>query len=148
MPYIMALSNLMNGKKAQWMVDADTKHSLTYTIDCAKAMVLLATHQECFNQTWHLPTFNPALSGKEFIELAALELGKKPGYMVLKKWMIKMAGFFNKTISELFEMLYQYEFDYYFDSTKFNEHFDYHPVNYKDGIHETIEWLKKHPTVR
>jgi nucleoside-diphosphate-sugar epimerase len=145
MPYIMAISNLMKGKNAQWMIDVNTMHSFSYTVDCGKAMVLLVNSEECFNQTWHMPTFNPPITGKEFIEFAALELGKTPGNMVLKKWMVKMAGFFNRTISELYEMLYQYEFDYYFDSTKFNEYFKYKPMNYQDGLHETIEWLKKHP---
>jgi nucleoside-diphosphate-sugar epimerase len=147
MPYIMAISNLMKGKNAQWMIDVNTVHSFSYTVDCGKAMVLLVNNEECFNQTWHMPTFNPPITGKEFIELAALELGKTPGHMVLKKWMVKMAGFFNRTISELYEMLYQYEFDYYFDSTKFNEYFKYKPINYHNGIHETIEWLKKYPSM-
>jgi len=142
MPYIMVISNLMKGKKAQWMVDVNTRHSFTYTVDCGKAMALLANREECFNQIWHIPTFNPPVTGKAFIELAALELGEKRGHMVLNKWMVKMAGIFNRTISELYEMLYQYEFDYYFDSTKFDEYFKYNPVNYQDGIHETIEWLK------
>jgi hypothetical protein len=63
--------------------------------------------------------------------------------MVLKKWMIKMAGLFDKTVKESVEMLYQSEFEYYFDSRKFNEYFKYSPVSYMNGIHETIGFLRK-----
>jgi hypothetical protein len=57
--------------------------------------------------------------------------------------MIKMAGFIDKTVRESFEMLYQSEFEYYFDSTKFDDYFNYNPVTYKDGIRETIGFIRK-----
>jgi nucleoside-diphosphate-sugar epimerase len=142
-PYILTISNLMKGKKAQWMVDVNKIHSFTYTIDSAKGLILLANNEKCFDQIWHLPTFNPAIDGKTFIELVAKELVMAPDYTVLKKWMVKMISFFNKTVYESYEMLYQSEFDYYFDSTKFNDFFNYKPVSYAEGIHETLEFLKR-----
>lgn len=143
LPYFMAFENMMKGKKANWLVEVNKLHSFTYTIDCAKGLNLLWNKEDCFQQVWHLPTYNPGITGKKFIELIAKELGVKPEYMVLKKWMIRMAGFFNKTIYESYEMLYQYENDYYFDSTKFNEFFNYQPISYENGIRETIDFLKK-----
>jgi nucleoside-diphosphate-sugar epimerase len=142
MLHILAIDKLMNGKSAQWMVDAHKAHSFTYTLDCAKSLVLLANREDSFNQVWHLPTFNPAPDGELMIELIAKELGLTPKYSVLKKWMVKMAGFFDKTVGELYEMQYQNEFDYHFDSTKFNTAFNYQPVSYEKGIHETIEYLR------
>jgi nucleoside-diphosphate-sugar epimerase len=142
LPYILAIDRLMKGKRAQWLVDVHKLHSFTYTIDSAKGMILLSNREECFNQTWHLPTYNP-IDGETFIHMIAKELGFARHYTVLSKWMIKMAGFFNKTVSESFEMLYQNKFNYYFDSTKFNTFFNYIPKSYYDGIHETIEFLKK-----
>jgi nucleoside-diphosphate-sugar epimerase len=142
-PYIMAIGNLIKGKKAQWMVDVHTPHSYTYTLDCARALALLSARDECFNQTWHMPTFNPPIDGKTFIELTAKEAGSDPSFFVLKKWMIRMAGLFDRTIYELYEMLYQSEYNYYFDSTKFNDFFHYQPVPYAQGIHETVEFYKQ-----
>ncbi|MCX6151339.1 MAG: NAD-dependent epimerase/dehydratase family protein [Ignavibacteriales bacterium] len=142
-PYVLAIDKLMNGKSAQWLVDVNKPHSFSYTIDCAKGLKLLSKSDESFNQIWHLPTYNPALDGKTFINLIAKELGVAPNYSVLKKWMIKAVGFFNKTLSEIYEMLYQSEFEYYFDSTKFNNFFNYKPISYAEGIHETIEFIKK-----
>jgi nucleoside-diphosphate-sugar epimerase len=141
-PYILVFDKLLYGKKAQWMMDVNKLHSFTYTIDAAKGLVLLSGRDECFNQTWHLPTCNPPVDGETFIELVANELGIAPDYAVLKKWMVKMIGFFSKTVFESFEMLYQSEFDYYFDSTKFNNYFNFNPKLYSAGIYETIEFLR------
>lgn len=138
MPFILAIDKLLNGKKGLWMGSANCKHSFTYTRDIAKSLLLLANNKESGNQIWHLPTYNPAITGKEFIELIAKELGVKPNYTVLKKWSVKLIGLFNKTIAEVYEMLYQNEIDYCFDSTKFNNFFNYEPIPYKSGIHDTL----------
>ncbi|MCX6155435.1 MAG: NAD-dependent epimerase/dehydratase family protein [Candidatus Kapabacteria bacterium] len=140
-PYILVIDKLMKGKNAQWMLDAEKTHSFTYTIDCAKAMKILAKSEDSFNQVWHIPTYNPGITGKTFVELVAKELKKAPKYMILKKWMLQLVGIFDKTVSEINEMLYQTENDYYFDSTKFNRTFSYQPITYEEGIHETIKTL-------
>ena len=142
-PYVLVIKNLINGKKAQWLINDNKLHSYTYTIDSAKGMVLLANNKESFNQIWHLPTYSPPINGKTFIEFVAKELGSTPNRIILKKWMIKIIGVFNKPISETYEMLYQSEFDYYFDSTKFCEFFNYRPKPYLEGIQETIDYLNK-----
>ena len=142
-PYVLAIEKLMKGKSAQWMGSVNTVHSYSFTLDCAKGLVLLSEDEKCFNQTWHLPTYNPPITGKEFIEIAAKEIGVAPKYSVAPKFMLKLLGLFNKIVAELNEMLYQSEFDYYFDSTKFNEYFKYQPKSYEEGLHETIVYLKK-----
>ncbi len=142
-PYIMVFDKLLNGHKPQWMVDASKLHTLSYTPDCARALVLLAGRIECFGQTWHLPSYFPPVNGKTFIEVVARETGMKADFFLLKKWMIKMAGLFNKTVAESYEMLYQNEFDYIFDSTKFNSYFNFEPTSYVEGVRGTIEFLKK-----
>ena len=142
LPYILVIDKLMHNKKAQWMVNVNQPHSFTYTLDCVNGLYLLANKKEAFNQVWHLPTYNPAIDGKTFIKLVADEIGATARYSVLSKFMIKMAGLFNKTISELYEMLYQNEYEYYFDSSKFSTYFKYSPKSYHDGIRETIEFLK------
>lgn len=141
-PYFMAIDRLMKGMSAQWLVDDKIPHSFTYTLDCAKGLDLLWRNDDCFQQIWHLPTCNPGIDGKTFIEIAAKELKVKPDYSVLKKWMIQLAGLFNRTIYESVEMLYQSEFDYQFDSTKFDKRFNFKPTSYEQGIKETIEFLK------
>ena len=127
---------------SKWIVDIDKPHSFTYTVDCAKGLYLLAGENDAFNQIWHLPTFYPAIDGETFIDIVVNELRVSPRYSVLKKWMVKAAGIFDKTTSESYEMLYQHEFNYHFDSSKFNKYFDYKPKPYNEGIKETIRFVK------
>ena len=142
LPYLMVFKNLLQGKQAQWLVNPQTIHTFSYTTDCAKAMMLLAENESSFNQVWHLPSSNPGISGQTFIEMAAKELSLKSNFMVLKKWMIAFGGLFDTTIRESYEMLYQNEYDYEFDSSKFEKHFNFEPTSYSLGIAETINFLK------
>jgi nucleoside-diphosphate-sugar epimerase len=139
---LMVFENYKKGKKAQWFIDVNKKHSFTYTPDAGKGTAILGNTESAYNQIWHLPTNKNVLTGKEFIELAAKAMGVNPEYMVVKKWMVQMLGLFNKVIKESYEMLYQNEFDYLFDSTKFEKAFNYKPISYEEGIIETVKDMK------
>jgi nucleoside-diphosphate-sugar epimerase len=139
---VMILQNLAKGKKAQWMGNDRKKHSFIFTPDAGKATALLGNTPAAYNQVWHLPTDKNTLTGKEFIELSAKAFGAKPDYMVLKKWMVQMAGLFNPIIKESIEMLYQNEVDYIFDSSKFEKVFGLKPTSYESGIRETAKSYK------
>ena len=139
---VTVFHNLKKGKKAQWFLDANKKHSMTYTPDAGKATAILGNTTSAYNQVWHLPTDKNVLAGKEFIEIAAKAFGVEPNFMVLKKWMIQMVGYFVPVVKESIEMLYQSEYDYLFDSTKFEKAFNFTPTSYKDGIAETVRSMK------
>jgi nucleoside-diphosphate-sugar epimerase len=134
--------NVKKGKKAQWFIDANKKHSMTYTPDAGKATAILGNTNSAYNQIWHLPTDKNALTGKEFIELSAKAFGADPEYTVLKKWMLQMVGVFVPVVKESIEMLYQNEYDYLFDSTKFEKTFNFLPTSYQNGIAETVKSMK------
>jgi nucleoside-diphosphate-sugar epimerase len=135
----MVFENFKKGKKAQWFIDVNRKHSLIYTPDAGKATALLGNTEKAYNQVWHLPTNKNILTGKEFIEIAAKAMGAKPEYMIVKKWMVRLLGLFNKAIKESYEMLYQNEYNYLFDSSKFEKAFNYQPIGYEEGIMKTAK---------
>jgi len=139
---IMVFENFKKGKKAQWFIDVNKKHSFTYTPDAAKGTAILGNTDSADNQIWHLPTNKNALTGKVFIDLAAKAMNVKPEYIVVKKWMTQMLGIFNKVIKESVEMLYQNDSDYLFDSTKFEKAFNYNPISYEEGITNTAKSIK------
>lgn len=139
---VLVFDNYKKGKKAQWMLDVNKKHTFTYTPDAGKATAILGNTESAYNQVWHLPTDKNVLTGKEFIELAAKASGVKPEYTVLKKWMLNMVGLFVKEIKENNEMLYQNNSDYLFDSTKFEKALNYQPVSYEEGIKTTVESIR------
>jgi nucleoside-diphosphate-sugar epimerase len=139
---VTVFHNLKKRKTAQWFIDADKKHSMTYTPDAGRATAILGNTTSAYNQIWHLPTDKNVLTGKEFIELAAKSFGVEPKFMVLKKWMIQLVGIFVPIVKESIEMLYQNEHDYLFDSTKFENAFNFTPTSYQDGIIATVKSMK------
>jgi nucleoside-diphosphate-sugar epimerase len=132
---------LSNGKTAQWLVNADVPHSFTYTPDCGRALPLLAAADDVWGEVWHMPTAPSPPTGRQFVELAASALGVPPHLRVLRPWMLRMAGVFNRTIGEIGEMLYQYEAPYLFDSSKFERRFEFTPAPYAEGIAATASPL-------
>ena len=139
---VMLFENYVKNKKAQWMISEKFLHSFTYTPDAGNGLALLGNTPSAYNQVWHTPTDRNVLTGKEFIALTAKEFGIEPSYMVLPKWMIRMAGMFDKNIKEAVEMLYQSEADYLFDSSKFEKAFGVAPTLYAQGIAETVKSMK------
>jgi len=135
---LLVVQKLVKGQKANWLGRDDVSHSYTYTPDAGKAMYLLGSDPSSDNQVWHMPTYNPAFTGKEYIALIASQLGVKPSYSKLNGFMVKLAGFFNTTIGELHEMLYQNTEPYIFDSTKFDQRFHFKPTTYEQGLADTI----------
>ncbi len=138
-PNVLVFDKLAKGAKGSWLVNDSAKHSFTLTSDAARSLVLLADSESAWNQTWHVPTAADPPTGKQFIELVAKEFDTQPKYRVLTRPMLRLAGWFDTTVRELYEMLYQYEFDYIFDSTKFTETFRFQPTSYAEGVRRTAE---------
>jgi nucleoside-diphosphate-sugar epimerase len=139
----LVMDKFAKGKKAQWLVNDQLKHSYTYTPDCGKALGLLAKSETAWNQIWHMPTAHPPLTGKEMIELAATFFGLAPRYGVISKTMGKIGGLFSTLIREVNEMTYQNDSDYIFDSSKFEKAFGVQATSYEEGIRLTVESYPK-----
>ncbi|MGZ4807811.1 MAG: NAD-dependent epimerase/dehydratase family protein [Thermoanaerobaculia bacterium] len=140
-PHQLVFTRLQAGKPAQWLVNANVPHSLTYTEDCGRALALLAKADDAWGQVWHLPTASPPLTGTEFIAMTARAMKTEPRLKILRPWMMRVAGLFNRTIGEVVETLYQYEGPYVFDSSKFNRRFSFSPTPYERGVEETARHL-------
>ncbi len=132
-------NNLKIGKKANWLGSIKYKHSFTYTPDAGKAVAMLGNDPDAYGQVWHLPTTSDPFTGKEWIESIAKELGVKPKYQVASKFMVRLLGLFVPVMRELVEMIYQYDRDYVFDSTKFETKFNFKPTPYLEGIKTIIK---------
>ena len=130
----LLFENYAKSKSAQWLLDDYHKHTFIYTPDASKATAILGNTPEAYDQVWHLPSDSNVITGKEMINMSANAFDVKPNYMTLSKWMVKMYGLFDKSVKESIEMLYQYENDYLFDSSKFQKHFNFAPTSYQDGI--------------
>ncbi len=141
----LVFANMKKGKKAQWFINADVPRSYNYTPDAARALYILATNEKSFGQVWHLPSVSPALTGRQFIKLSAKYMNASEKFTVLPKWALKLIGWFNPFMKEAYEMNYQDEFAFRFNSSKFEKAFHFIPTPYEQAIKTTAEWFLNNP---
>ena len=141
-PNLLVFEPFSQKKKASWLVNDSVPHSLTYTPDAAQGLVQLAERATAWNQTWHIPTTPNPLTGKEFVVIAAKEFGVVPKYRVLSRPILRIAGWFDPLVAESYEMLYQSDSPYLFDSSKFAREFGFAGTPYAEGIRNTAASFK------
>lgn len=139
---ILVFDKFAKRATASWLVDDSVPHSYTYTPDAAKSLVLLADAESAWNQTWHVPTASNPPTGREFVQMVAKEFGVAPKYRVLSRPLVRLAGLFDSEIRESYEMLYQSDSEYLFDSAKFSKAFAFEPASYAEGIRRTASAYK------
>lgn len=139
---MMVLSNYAKKQNAQWIGNPDCKHNFIYVPDAGKAMFMLGQNPNSGNQIWHLPT-PPAITGKQFLAIAAGVYKVEPKYTRVNKVMLWLFGLFKKVVMGTVEMYYQYDHDYIFDSSKFEKAFNFKPTSYEDAITEISKTLHK-----
>ncbi len=134
----VVFKNLKKGKKANWFCSVDKLHNFTFTPDAAEATALLGNTESAYNQVWHLPTAAP-LTGKEWIGKVANKLGVEPKIQVASKSVMQFLGIFNPVMKEFVEMLYQWDRDYNYDSSKFETVFKIKPTPVDEAIKQIIQ---------
>ncbi len=130
--------NLIKGKRANWFIDVNKKHSFTFTPDAAKATALLGNTADAYNQVWHLPTDKNTLTGHEMACLFAKELNVPCRVSAMPMFLIKILGLFIPILKEMPEMMYQYDRDYFFDSSKFDKRFSFRTTTYQEGVKKSV----------
>ena len=137
LPNVLVFEPLIKNQKASWLANDSVPHSYTYTPDAARSLVFLAESESAWNQTWHVATTPNPPTGKEFIAMAAKEFGVASRYRVLRRPMVRLIGWFNPLVGEVYEMLYQNDSPYLFDSSKFQRAFRFSGTSYAEGIRAT-----------
>jgi nucleoside-diphosphate-sugar epimerase len=134
--------NLAKDKKAQWFCNAKVVHSCGYAPDLGKGTAILGNTDDAFQQIWNLPTDSERITGEGWVQLFAdvMKTGNK--VQVLPAWGVKALGLFVPILREMHEMLYQYDRDYFFDSSKFNKRFNYTPIPNAEAVRQVVEALK------
>jgi nucleoside-diphosphate-sugar epimerase len=132
----LMIKNLAAGRSAMWFMSSSKIHSFTYAPDAARATALLGNTPEAFGQVWHLPTDSTRITIDDFVNMSAVELNVSPRIRVLPLFIIRILGLFMPVMKEMPEMIYQYDRDYLFDSSKFVKRFGIRPTSYRDGIKE------------
>jgi nucleoside-diphosphate-sugar epimerase len=137
----LVYNNLAKGKKAQWLCNPKLVHSMGYVPDLAKGTAMLGNTPQAFNQIWNLPADPQRITGEEWINLFASAMETKNKFTVLPNWLVKSFGLFVPIMGEIAEMNYQYDKDYYFDSTKFNDYFNFSPTPNDIAVKQAVEQI-------
>ena len=82
------------------------------------------------------------LSNLQWINLIADELKVEAKVQSVPVWMLHILGMFIPSMKEFPEMIYQYQQDYFFDSSKFEKRFGMEATAPEVGIRKVIEDLK------
>lgn len=137
---IMVYNNLAVGKKAQSFGNLNCVHTYTYVPDAAKAAALLGNTPDAYGQEWHVPTTKELLTQRDWIQLVARTLHVEPKIMQVPLWMVRLLSIFVPIMREFPEMLYQYEQDYVFDSSKFEKRFGFGATEPEEGVRAIMNY--------
>ena len=135
--------NLKKGKAAQWLCNSNVIHSMGYGPELAKGTAMLGNTPAAFNQVWNLPVDQETLNGKQWVKLFAEEMNCEDKLMVLPSAGIWFLGLFIPVLMEFYEMRYQFDRDYFFDSSKFMKHFQHTPISNRDAVKQVLAVLKE-----
>jgi nucleoside-diphosphate-sugar epimerase len=134
-------ANLQKGKSAQWFCNADVVHTTGYAPDLARGTAILGNAPEAFNQIWNLPVDAERITGRGWVKLFCQAMNVVTKVEVLPAWGVKALGMFVPVLKEMHEMLYQFDRDYYFDSTKFCNAFAYTPTSNRAAVQDVVRRL-------
>lgn len=137
-PHATVFDRLKSGKTPQWIGNPNAVHTFTFTPDAGRAVAMLGRSSDACGQTWHLPTTKEPLTGKDFVGLACDLAGQPFKLQVAPAWTLKLMGIFMPVIRENEEMMYQFEYDYRFDSSKIESALGLQPTPYRQGIGESL----------
>ena len=136
--HAMVTERLKAAKTPQWLVNAKAIHTFTYTSDVARTLALLGNTPDAYGQIWHAATSKDAMTGEQYVRLAC-ELARQPYRLqVAPRWMLGVMGLFVPVLRESMEMLYQFEHDYRFDSSKVERAFGLAATPYREGLAATL----------
>jgi nucleoside-diphosphate-sugar epimerase len=130
--------NFAKKKSAMILGRSDKIHTFTYTPDAAKATAILGNTPDAYNQVWHVPTDPAKLTGSQWVELFAKEMNVPNKFSTMPVWAIKLLGLFIPFMKEMGEMMYQYNHDYFFDSSKFEKRFGLKATPAAEAVRLTV----------
>ena len=134
---------VLAGKRAHWIGSLDVPHTLNYIDDVARGLAILGTDPRALGEVWHIPAAPPG-TGREFITQVFAAAGRAPKIGVYPRWMMWMAGLFNRQMREILEVMYQFEQPFVLDADKFARTFgDFVATPLPEAIATTLEWERK-----
>jgi nucleoside-diphosphate-sugar epimerase len=125
-------------KTPQWVGSAKVVHTFTYTPDAGRSVALLGNTASAYGQVWHALTSKEPMTGEQYVRIACDLSGRPYALQVAPRWLLFPMGIFVPVVRENMEMLYQFDRDYRFDSSKVERALRLTATGYRDGIAATL----------
>ena len=132
------IERLRAGKAPQWLGNPRKIHTFTYTPDAAASLALLGNTSSAYGQIWHCSTSLEPVTGEAFVRMACELAGRRYRLQTAPRWLVRILGLGNPVLRETVEMMYQFDEDYRFDSSKIARTFNLSATSYHDGLQETL----------
>lgn len=137
--YSTVVEPLFKGKSPQWIGDPKAVHTFTFTPDAGKTMALLGNTPSAYNQVWHALSSNERITGETMVRMACEALDRPYKLQRIPKFGVRILGLFVPVLREFVEMMYQFDEDYLFDSSKFEKAFSLKATPYREGIAQVMK---------
>jgi len=134
------------GKTANWIGPVSTLHEFLFVPDAGPVIVELASRDDCYGEAWNFAGAD-AITTLAFIQKIYQAAGRQPKFRTAGRTMLRVLGWFNPLMRELPEMLYLQETPVLLDDEKLRSKLGgAHKTTYDDGIRQTLEWMRRHPS--
>jgi nucleoside-diphosphate-sugar epimerase len=140
---LLVVEPVLKGKKAMWIGSLDAPHSISYTDDVARGLIILGDHHQAPGEIWHIPPGEP-LTGRQFIEITCEQAGIQPcNYGAYNRTMMRLVSLFSPMVREVLENLYQFEQPFVLAGGKFEGTFGpFATTPNREAIRATIDWYR------
>jgi len=132
--HTMVTDRVTRGKTPQWLGNAKAVHTFTYTPDAGRTLAVLGNTASAYGQIWHAVTSKEPITAEQYVRVACELAGRPYALQVAPRWLLSLMGIFIPVVRESMEMLYQFEHDYRFDSSKAERALGMTATDYRTGI--------------
>lgn len=136
--YVQFLENIAKGKNPQFLGKKGVKHTSTYLLDAANAIVRLAQDDSAYGHVWHMPVSRPVTIDEIMAIINdVMGTGYKVQYVPLLAR--KLLSLFIPIVKEVEEMLYQFNEPYVMSWEKLHAKYpDIQATPIEDGLRAMI----------
>jgi nucleoside-diphosphate-sugar epimerase len=134
MTHATVTARLKANKTPRWLGNPKAIHTFTYAADAARTVARLGNTASAYGQVWHALTSHEPMTGELFVRMACEHAGRRCDVQAAPRWLLSLLGIFSPLVRENLEMLYQFEYDYRFDSSRFERASGLAATPYEDGI--------------
>lgn len=137
----MVFGRILDGKSARVLGDPDLPHTYTYIDDFGNALVTLGEEDAALGEAWHVPSAE-TMTTRELVEMIFEVAGESASIRAAPSWVVRAMGWFNPTMREVAEMLYEFEEAFVVDHSKYEAEFGAKVTPHRDGVRRTLEWYR------